>query len=382
MHILKRIYGASFIFSLSLALTAYINSSFLAERLGGDFVGILFSIAAFTTLVGLEILPRLVKRIGNANTILGLLAINVSAIALLIEGGEKSFILAGAFIIFNASNTLIWYCLDIFVEHFSKAKDVGTIRGTYLSITNLAWVGAPFIAGTILAHFDYNELYILVFVLILIVTLVLRLSLTTYRDAPYRSLSSIRTIKILFERPDLARITLINFTLQFFYAWMVIFTPLYLHTVLGINFTTIGLMFVCMLIPFVIIQYPLGRFADRISGEKELLGIGILIMGLTTLGFGWYAGTSVVILTAILFATRVGASITEIMSETYFFKKITDADSEIISLFRSTTPIAYLIAPLLGAFVLTNNSYGLLFTLLGIIVCMSLFLVFHLKDTR
>jgi MFS family permease len=380
MQTLKRIYGASFIFSLSLALTAYVNSSFLSEHLGEDAVGILYAAAALTTLIGLEVLPRLIKRLGNRTIIISLIIINILALTFM-RLGLSSYSIGAAFVLFNSSNTLIWYCLDIFIEHYSANKKVGAIRGSYLSLTNFAWLFAPILAGAIVSALGFSSLYTIVMIAIVVVAIVLRFSLSSYHDGKYRALSTFGALKAVTRRPDLFRITFINFILQFFYAWMVVYTPMYLHEVHGIGFPTIGVMFTIMLVAFVIFQYPIGRLIDLVHHEREFLQAGVVIMAVTTFLFGYsLTESNILILALILFGTRVGASIIEVVSEGYFFRSVSDSDAEIISLFRSTTPLAYLIAPLIATIVLAFTTYNMLFMILGGIILLALFALDRLSN--
>ncbi len=382
MNTLKRIYGTSFIFSLSLALAAYVNSSFLSDHLGDDYVGIIYAIGAFVTIIGLEILPHLVTRIGNRAIVMILLMANIASLGLLISSTSTALITAIAFVIFNASNSLIWYCLDLFIEHFSENKKVGSIRGLYLTITNLAWIGAPIVTGLILTQFGFSTLYLVILVAMTIVSVILHFTLKNYHDVTYRALSNIQALQALFSRPDLFRATLVNFILQFFYAWMVIYTPLYLHETAHMSFETIGIIFTVMLVPFVLLQYPIGRLIDVFHHEKEIMTIGILIMAVSTAVFGYISGSaSIIMLALILFMTRIGASVVEVVSESYFFKRVTDADAEIISLFRTTYPAAYIIAPLIGTVILSYHSFQILFYTLGGIVLVGVFIVSKLKNS-
>ena len=380
MQTLKRIYGAGFIFSLSLALTAYINSSFLAEKLGTNLVGVVYAGAAFVTLLGLELLPPLIKKLGNRTIILCLVILNVIAITFL-RLGWGPYQVACAFIIFNSSNTLIWYCLDIFIEHYSLNQRVGAIRGSYLSLTNLAWLFAPLLAGLLVTWKGYSPLYDIVIVGVVATGVVLRFSLQSYHDGRYRAISMLDAVRQLVRRPDLWRITVVNFILQFFYAWMVVYTPLYLHEVHGIPFNMIGIMFTIMLAAFVIFQYPVGRLIDIVHHEREFLQVCVLIMGVATFFFGFsLVHGNIFALALILFTTRIGASIIEVVSEGYFFKSVSDKDAEIISLFRSTTPLAYLVAPLIATLLLGFITYNSLFMILAAVVLAALFALHRLSN--
>jgi MFS family permease len=209
---------------------------------------------------------------------------------------------------------------------------------------------------------------------IVIVGIILHFSLKKYHDTKYRSLSTFAAMRALSKRPDLMRVTVVNFILQFFYAWMVVYAPLYLHEVHNISFETIGIMFTIMLVPFVLLEYPIGRLSDTIHHERELMQIGILIMAGSTFLFGHsLLGGNIILLTLMLFMTRCGAAIVEVLTESYFFKNVTDRDAEIISLFRSTLPIAYLIAPLCATIILGYAPYNTLFLILGGVILLAIF---------
>jgi MFS family permease len=380
MQPLSRIYLSSFIFTIPLALTAYIGSTFLAFHVEENLIGFIYTIGALVTLTLLEVLPFIVAKYGNRNTTVGLLIVNTLMLLILARSSAPETITA-AFILYQVTTTLIWYCLDIFIEHFSKNKEVGTIRGAYLSLTNFAWMITPLLGGYLIGRSGFGLLFTIAFICTTTATIVLGILFSEYRDVPYRTRSSFAAIKSLSQRLDLFRVIAFNFILQFFYAWMVIYTPLYLYENFGLSFKTVGAIFTVMLSAFVIVQYPLGRFSDRI-GEKKLLGFGLLILGGATLLFAFTKSSTPLILGLILFLTRIGAATVEVMSETYFFKNVTDADVEIISLFRVVRPLAYVVAPLLGTLILINSTYETLFIILGCGILASLTLLTKLHEKR
>lgn len=380
MHLLRKVYFTSFIFSFNLALTAYINSSFIGNHLGETHVGIMFSLAALATFIGLQYLPKILTHTGNRKAALMLLSTGIFSLWMLIN--QNNPLLIGIFfVLYIASNNLMVYSLDIFVEHFSKNTDTGRARGLYLTITNLAWMLSPFVAGTLLTNYGFPTLYSVVLVLLLIVVFLMTYTLKTFKDSHYVHMSLSQGFQFIKKRPQIARIIAINFFLQFFFSWMIVFTPIYLHTVIGFGFDTIGIIFMIMLAPFVLFQFPLGYLADKKWGEKEMLIIGFVIMALSTFVFASYRGHAMYIWAAILFMTRVGASTIEVMTETFFFKQIDDNEPEVISLFRTTTPLAFVMAPLIGSFLLESISFPSLYIILGILITIGLTFTFKLKDT-
>ena len=163
---------------------------------------------------------------------------------------------------------------------------------------------------------------------------------------------------------------------------MIIYTPIYLNQYLHFNWEQIGFIFTIMLLPFVFLSFPLGAISDR-SGEKKILLIGLLIMSLATLSIPFIKTPSVLIWALALFCTRVGAASAEAMAESYFFKVVSEENSDTISFFRNTSPLSYIIAPLLAIPVLFYiPSFQYLFYVLGAILLFGFFVSLRLKDVR
>jgi MFS family permease len=84
---------------------------------------------------------------------------------------------------------------------------------------------------------------------------------------------------------------------------------------------------------------------------------------------------------AILFITRIGASMIESMVETYLFKKVTDKNLYIVSLYRVVRPLAYIIGPALGSILLIFFDIKYLFLVLGSIMILGVNFSLKIKDT-
>jgi MFS family permease len=380
-HPLRRIYGVSFIFALNIALTAYINSTFLSQFFSERAVGFLFAGAALLTIIALEILPLSIEKIG-ARITTGFVLLSSLATLIILTNANDARSAGLFFVLYTTCNTLAIFCFDIFIGHFSKRGNTGNARGSYLTITNLGWLASPFLAGFLVSHLGYSTLYSLVAGLVTLALATFVVALRHYEDAEYVHRSPFVALKKVRHMPNIIRILTVNFLLQFFFSWMIIFTPVYLHEIVGLPFDTIGKIFTVMLLPFVLLSIPLGRVADRTWGEKEILIAGITIMGIATWMFASYGGTSTLVFAAILFFTRVGAASVETMCETYFFKEVSDKEPDVVSLFRTTVPLAFMIGPLVATLLLAYASHTVLFYSLGCIVLLGLIPALALKDTK
>ena len=83
-----------------------------------------------------------------------------------------------------------------------------------------------------------------------------------------------------------------------------------------------------------------------------------------------------------MFVTRIGASMIEITTEVHLFKRI-DADNiNILGLFRSVRPVAYLISPVIASILLLTIDFKYLFLILGVIMMYGVRYSLSIKDTK
>jgi predicted MFS family arabinose efflux permease len=381
MQKLRPILLASFFFSIQLALVAYINSSMLGSFLTPKGTSIVYTLSAALSLILVSRVAKLVARYGAVKymaTVLG-----VSAALLLLLGVTSSHIVAVLFFIpYFALSSLVFYGFDLFLEHFSHPNTTGKTRGTYLALTNVAWVGMPAFVGFLESRYGFGIVYIFAAFAVVSALIVILLGERQYQDPKYVPLSLRRMMRVLRTKKDVRGSIIINLLLQLFYVWMVIYSPLYLTRTLGFSWASVGAAFSIMLIPFMLFQYPAGRIADRFSNEREMIAGGLLIMGIATMIFSLSSGTSIVAIALILFLTRVGASIVEVSNDSYFFKHVDDTDNGTIAVYRNMYPLAYLIGPVLAVILLGWSMYAVLFFILGIIMLGGAVFALTLHDVK
>jgi len=377
---LRILYATTFLFSIHMALTSYINSSFLGNFINTKFVGLIYTITSTLAILVLFEMPRILKRFGNYRTVLFLLFINIISLFLLSILNIKIFIIP-IFIIYLSTINLIMASIDVFVEDFSAKKATGNIRGIFLTVLNSAWVITQLAMGFFASKISYSGLYAISFFFMIIVFFVVQLKLKKFEDPIYKKIPIKETIAKILQNKHVGKIYASNFLLQFFYVWMVIYTPIYLNQNMGFEWSKIGIIFTIMLLPFVILQLPLGRLSDKI-GEKKLLKLGFLLIIIATISLAFINSKNILIWGIILFATRVGASIIEVMNESYFFKQITARNADIISFFHNASPTAYIIAPLIATPFLIFYPFKFIFIFLGLIMTLGLYFSFTIKDTK
>ena len=376
------VYVIGFLFSIPIALTSYINSSFLENYISEYYIGIIYAVASVITIWGLFKMPKILTRIGNRLAAL-VFSLIIFASLILLSIGQNKFIAIGAFILYFIASNFILASLDIFVEDFSKnSATIGKFRGIYLMILNSAWVIAQIISGSIIAKSSFQGIYLFSAIFMFLVSFIFIFYLREFKDPQYIKVPILKTLKVFIKNKNISKIYLINFLLKFFFVWMVIYTPIYLHEYLKFGWEQIGIIFTIMLVPFVLVDFPLGKLSDKI-GEKRVLVWGFLISAISVLIIPFVNTPEVILWATILFTTRIGAASIEIMSESYFFKEIKEENVGAISFFRNTYPLAYIIAPLTAIpILLFVPSFKYIFFVLGAVMLLGFLVTLRLKDVK
>jgi MFS family permease len=372
-----------FLTAFHTALPTYINSSFLNVYISESLVGSIYVIASIFSILCFLWLPFVLRRFGNYRIAFFLVVLELLTLLGLATLASPVFLVL-LFVIKLVTIPLIYFSTDIFIEGFSSNRQTGLVRGIYLTAVNLAWALSPLISGLILTNSDYWKVYLASFFFMIPVLLILVINFRKFKDSSYQATHVWKTAVIVWNNKSLFGIFMANFLLFFFYSWMTIYTPLYLHKNIGFSWPQIGIIFAIMLLPFVLVQLPLGRLADKKWGEKEMLSLGFIIVAISTGIISFISGSSMILWAVILFITRIGASTIEIMCDTYFFKKVDGLNANAISFYRMSGPLAYILGPLLATvmFSFFNFEIQYLFLVLGLIMIFGLGFSLALKDTK
>lgn len=337
----------SFLIGVTEASLLYVLSSYFTEVIGSDQIGVFYLIAYSASLVSLFFLRSILQKFGRMRVLIISFAALIFLSAIL---SRLPVSLLGAMFLvgFLFLIGIIWVTIDIIIEAYSTDQVSGRVRGFHLTIMNIGILFGPIVSTQTLEKFGFGGIFL---ILIAGFSLIFILALCFLRQEPpvgiRPAVLSVRAIlRKIFEERDLARIYLISFALDFFFVVMTIYMPIHLREI-GMEWSEIGTIFTIMLIPFVILQYPLGWIADKKIGEKELLLTGVALSGISTIIVGFVSMPSVMMWAALLFATRIGAATIEVLRDSYFYKQIDANDLDIISFFRTTRPVANIFSALI-----------------------------------
>ena len=377
------VFVASFFLSIHFGILLYVNSSLLGRFFGPSIVSLFFLLGAAGSILIFLFAPKLIRRFGKRPLLLlSLIFTAVSTFGLALA--VTSSAIAIFFVVYASLLPVIYYCLDIFLEELSLDTRTGEIRGVYLTILNLGIALGPFtLAFLSTMGEELKSIYLTAGLLLVFLILFAFFSFKTKFPEEHKPFHYSPRLPFgdWWRNKDVRQVTLARLALESFFAFMVIYVPIYLHLNLGFEWSELGVMFSIMLLPFVLFQWPMGELADRFYGEKEILIAGFIITALSLL-FMPFLGKVFLAWVIILFCSRVGASFVEIMTESYFFKQIGPADTGFISIFRLARPVSIVLGAVIGTLALNLFSFEKIFFVVVVVILFGLQQSLSLKDTR
>jgi len=370
----------SFLLGFFDAFWVYTLSAYFSKISGTDNIGIFYITAFSGVLISLFYVQPLINRIGRARVLYFSLGLGI-LLSVLLTHAFVAWLSILIVIGFVVANNIIWVSLDVLLEGFSSDGMAGRIRGLHLTIVNAGLLVAPFFTAKVLNQFQFEGIF---FVLSIGYMLIFLIALVGFRNDNvifHESLKPWQTIRKMMREKNLLYIYIIAFALDFFYALMVVYTSLYLLE-LGFSWSDLGIIFTIMLIPFVLLQYPLGRLADKRLGEKELLIVSIMIIIFSTGILPFINSHSVWVWGIALFMTRVGAAGIEVLRDAYFYKQIDGDDSNVIAFFRTSRPVANIVGAGIAIVVLLFWSLKNIFFVIVAVMIFALVVAIFLEDTK
>jgi len=371
----------SFLMGFTQAVTIYILSSYFKEAAGTENVGVFYALSYLVVLFILLNFHQVVRKIGKSNAYYFSVIAKIIIVTLL-SIISPSFLGIFLLMLYIIAGAVEWLALDIIIESFSTDSVSGRVRGLHLTILNAGFLFGPFVSTYLLGKIGFQAVFIFS---LIFNCFILIFALIAFRKINHRFSKRLGVKELLrkaLARPNIMRIYYISFILEFFFALMIIYAPIYLND-MGFSWKEIGYIFTAMLVPFVILQYPVGFLADKKLGEKELLIFSIIIMGISTIAIYFIESQTIAVWAFALFATRIGAAMIEILRDSYFYKRIDGRDVDMIDFFRTALPTAYIAATVLSSILLfIMPSIKLAFILTGAIVLSAIYPAIKLADNK
>lgn len=378
------VYFLAIVFSYHTLLVAYSTSSFIGHYLSPTAVGALHGLAAMGAVGCFLYFPRLLARFGNVLVAMGMMALSCILLLVLAFSATESTLII-ALLLFLAINPLGYLIIDVFSENLigDHEDDTGAKRGLTLALMSAAAVFAPLSMGYLMGEGeDYTRLFIASAGIGMLFIAVIVGSFRHFYDPPYHSIAPSTMLRSVLASQNITTVMACHFLLQLFFAWVIVYVPLYFITVVGFSWQEIGLIIAAGLMAYVIFEYPIGIIADRYLGEQEMMSLGFVILSVTTACLGLLAGAGVIAFMILMFINRLGASLVEVTTESYFFKHVSGEDAALMAMFRLLRPIATVTGALIGSVMLLLVSFPVFFLIGGLMLVSGVFIPRYLEDTK
>lgn len=366
-------------------VVAYINSSFLQNFVPNTAVGTIYTIGSALTVLIFLFISRVLHRVGNYKLTLFLIIANLVAVVGM-SFADSLRVAVPLFIIHLVSVPLIIFNLDVFMEALIGGNEgsTGSRRGLLLTLSSLIGAISPFVSSVLvdIAGGSFQYAYLVSAASLLPIIVVLIWFFKDFSDPPYDEVKIFPAIRKFWVHQNVRFVFLAHFLLQMFFMFMVVYAPLYLTGTIGLTWSEFGIIMFFAQLAYVFLEYPVGLLADRFIGEKELMSLGFLIIAVMTASISFVTSTDIWPWIMILFLTRVGASLAEVTTESYFFKQTKSSDAQIISFFRVTRPLAYVAGALIGSLSLLYLPFNLLFVVAGALMIPAMFFIANIVDTK
>lgn len=366
-------------FSFSSAILSYVLSSYIEKFIDSSYIGVVYLIPNIISIILIFYFGKIIKKFGIYKAYIFDIVLLFLSLFLQAFIDKNIIYILFLLVIYQSTMALSWVFIDYYVEKYSTDSSTGNTKGLQWTIINATFIFGPFFSGFMVQYLGYEAIFLLASLMIIPPIIFVVKNFKNIKIVHEENTKI--NIKEVYKNKAVFKISIVNFLLNFFYCWMTIFTPLYMNKVLNLTWDKIGVITALILLPFIIFQFPAGKIADKYLGEKELLMISILILGLSTIGLFFVKDVFWFIL--ILFTTRIGASVLEIMREVYLYKNINAQNVDLISFYKILSPLSWVAGPALSTILLSIFDMKYLFLILGLtILFVGIPILWNLKDTK
>lgn len=359
----KIIFIAGLLLSFHYYLITYINSTYLSSLVREDVIGILYATGSILNIFIFLKTPSWIRKLGNYNFIRLISIVEIISIGFL-AFAKNPILGILAFVIHHSVNPVILSCLDMYLEDSASTEHMGKLRGTFLTILSIAAIISPLAIGSLVSDGHFSKIYSYSLFFMFLFLLWTSKNFKKMPAAEFKAINIKEEIGEFLNDPKIKNVTFCYGLLQFFYSWMIIYIPLYLVEWAHFTWSESAVIISISLLPFLLFEIPIGEIIDKKLDEKTFMIAGFIISAFALFLFPIIPANTFIFWAIALFTARLGASIIETSSESYFFRNSKGKD-ELIEVFRISAPFAFIVGPLIGSALLFFIPFNLIFPFLS-----------------
>lgn len=331
--------------------------NFVSSNAVTGYVSALLSLLA---VLYIFLMIKLLKKIKKSSLLkIGLLGSSVTAVLLAFMTNIQQFIALEIFRIFLLTASSI--TIGLFVREFASRKTIGESEGVYFATYNFGWVLGPLLGGLLASAYSFNTVFIISAIpQFLIGSLLLFVPLKEKIVIPKHEFKFLD----YFKSKQLSLLYIVSMGLTFWWTSFYIFMPLFANTN-GFSAKAIGIIMFLAVIPLTLLEYPIGKLADK-NGFRKYIALGFFILAFLMLFT--YLTNPFYTLVLIVLASGLGAGFIEPLTEAYFFKEVKAKEKEqgLYPVYKTSVRMGDLVAPLLFSTILVYFNFKILFVVVGL----------------
>ncbi|MEI6352876.1 MAG: MFS transporter [Candidatus Nomurabacteria bacterium] len=387
-RLLSIAYVATVFFAFHYFLVYFLFSDFLSQYFSQIALSMIFAGSALISIILSNFFGDILKKFTNYKSLMFVIGLQFfSTLALIFAHNFNLFFIILLSVLHIILVTIIWVSINIFIEEFSDHENIGSIRGTVLTLYNFGAITAPFVAAQFFNLIGYTGIFLLSSLTLLPLFYLTHRFFNHVIEPKYKHINLFKDLKIIKKDINIRGVISSSFALNSFYAVINIYLVLYLTHNLGIPVLLyLGIITPISVIPFILIPYELGKYSDQIFGEKKAMLFGIFLTSLMLVSIYLFNITTnnIFVWILILFLARLGATITETENYAYFYKKIDGSSAGLIALFQNMSNIGFLFVSIIGALLINFFSIDLnvMFLIVGLIGFLAIFSILKIQDTE
>ena len=263
-----------------------------------------------------------------------------------------------------------WQMLMTLVLDVSTPENRGKFLGIFGIFLALAMGLGPMFGGIIASHGVFFPYYVAIGTnaVVLIIAIVKIKDPSSIKKRP----SFRENITILQRKPELIVPGLFNFVDRLHMGFIVFILPLFVQIVLGLGPEIRGMIMGIFALPFILLQYPMGKLSDK-YGRYKLLIPGSIGYGIILIMTGYFGLLSLGSLIGCFIILGIFSGITSAPSMALVGDIVERKDTAMaMGFFNFIGNLGIIIGPLIGGLIVDSGGFILAFVIAGLIELISL----------
>lgn len=374
------IFEVNFFRNLASAVLTAILPIYFKKFVGSDaLVGVIFLIGYIAAMISSYYSSHIIEHFKKRKALVLALIAFTMLFALFAIANHTAIVLM-IFALYQFILSLFILDISLYIKHYSNFRTIAENSGKAGAFGNIGWMVGPLLGALIADKFGFEAVFLLSS-LISLIALAMFFFVRLANEETHFSHTRhfLENVKQFFKDANLRKTYINNSGLWFIYSiWD--FLPLLMLTINGVTLPIIGMTKTLMGIPQAIFEFPIGRMADRETGERKIFIIGYALAAIFTIFLGFTTNLHAFI--TFFFIAAVGTSFLEMTRDSYFFRQMPEREVELISVYRTGDTLPYVIGQGLAILTLIFVPLKIWFIIGGIVGIWFIINAYGLKDLR